>query len=67
MAIQELSKEEVAVVSGGAASLDGVWNLVGGLVTTVLSLPLLGTVVDLADKLVGTLSRVVGGLLGGRG
>ncbi|WP_162932130.1 hypothetical protein [Solimonas sp. K1W22B-7] len=54
MAIQELSREEVSAVSGGAGLLEGVLGLVGKLTTTPLVTNLL--------KVVG---KITSGLLGG--
>jgi len=51
MAIQELSREEVAAVSGGANLLAGVLGIVGNLVYSPLSLNLLKTVSRLLESL----------------
>lgn len=47
MAIQELSREEVSVVSGGASLLGTVLSLVG----KITSLPLVSTVLNLVGKI----------------
>ena len=57
MAIQELSREEVAAVSGGANLLDGVLGLVSKLVYSPLSLTLLKTVSRLLEALQPPLRR----------
>ncbi|MDD3765192.1 MAG: hypothetical protein PHP86_18000 [Nevskiales bacterium] len=67
MAIQELTREEVEVVSGGAsllAPLDGLLSLVGGLLETVLSVPPVQGLLGLVDGLTHALGGVVNGLLG---
>jgi len=57
MAIQELSREEVSAVSGGANLLDGVLGLVSKLVYSPLSLTLLKTVSRLFEALQPPLRR----------
>jgi hypothetical protein len=58
MAIQELSREEVSVVSGGA---DLVGGLLGGVLTVVGKL----LTNPLVENLLGALTKLTGGLLGG--
>ncbi|MDD5247385.1 MAG: hypothetical protein PHY45_00270 [Rhodocyclaceae bacterium] len=71
MAIQELSKEEINVVSGGALDLGGILgsllNPVLGLLSPVLGLvgSVLGTVTNLVGGLLNTVTGLLGGLLGG--
>lgn len=60
MAIQELSKQEINNVSGGALDLGGLLSPVLNLVTG-----LLGTVLNVVTGLVGTVLGLLGGLLGG--
>lgn len=63
MAIQELSKQEINEVSGGALDLGGllspVLNLVAGLVNTVV-----GLVTGLLNTVLGLVGGLLGGLLG---
>jgi len=54
MAIQELSREEVSAVSGGAGLLDGVLGIVGKIVTT-----------PLVSNLLSVVGKITSGLLGG--
>jgi phage-related protein len=65
MAIQELSKEEVAVVAGGALDLSGLLNgilgIVMGLVNAVVGI--LGGVLQMVTAVVGGVVNVVGTLL----
>lgn len=56
MAIQEISKEEIDVVSGGALDL-------GGLLSPVLGL--LSPVLNFVGGLLSTVTGLLGGLLGG--
>ena len=58
MAIQELSRAEVSVVSGGA-------GLVSGVVTGVVSLAGKLLTTPLVTSLLSTLTKVTRGLLGG--
>lgn len=69
MAIQELSKQEINEVSGGALDLGGLLEPVLGLVGTVLGVVtgVVNTVVTLVTGLLGTVLGLVGGLLGGLG
>lgn len=60
MAIQELSKSEVSVVSGGALDLGG---LLGSILTPVLGL--LTPVLNLVGGILTTVTGLLGGLLGG--
>jgi hypothetical protein len=60
MAIQELSKQEINEVSGGALDLGGLLTPVLGLVTGLID-----TVISLVTGVVGTVLALVGGLLGG--
>jgi len=60
MAIQELSKHEVAVVSGGALDLGG---LLGSILNPVLGL--LTPVLNLVGGILTTVTGLLGGLLGG--
>jgi len=60
MAIQELSKAEVSVVSGGALDLGG---LLGSILNPVLGL--LTPVLNLVGGILGTVTSLLGGLLGG--
>lgn len=60
MAIQEMSKEDIDVVSGGALNLGGLF---GGLLSPVLGL--LSPVLNLVGGLLGTVTGLLGGLLGG--
>ncbi|PPE71970.1 hypothetical protein C3942_20735 [Solimonas fluminis] len=61
MAIQELSREEVSMVSGGAdlvsGLLGGVLTVVGKLLTTPLVTNLLSTLTKLTGGLLGALKR----------
>jgi len=57
MAIQELSREEVSMVSGGA---DLVSGLLGGVLTVVGKL----LTTPLVNNLLSTLTKLTGGLLG---
>lgn len=69
MAIQELSKQEIGEVSGGALDLGGLLTPVLGVVNTVIGLVtgLVGTVISLVGGILDTVVGLVGGLLGGLG
>jgi hypothetical protein len=55
MAIQELSREEVSAVSGGANLVGGLVTGVLGLASKVLGLPLVANVLGVVTKLLGRL------------
>lgn len=61
MAIQELSREEVAVVAGGGGGVGGIVNSVLppvlGLVNTVLKLPLVENLLDAVGNTLNRLTR----------
>lgn len=57
MAIQELNREEVSAVSGGASLLTGVLSLVGSLVASPLVSGLLSTLTKITSGLLGALKR----------
>lgn len=57
MAIQELNREEVSAVSGGASLLTGVLSLVGSLVTSPLVSGLLSSLTKITGGLLGALKR----------
>lgn len=59
MSIQELSKQEIEAVSGGAIDLGG---LLGGLLSPVMGL--LQPVLGIVGGLVATVIGLLGGLLG---
>jgi phage-related protein len=69
MAIQQLSKEEVEVVSGGALDLSNLLGTVLGLVTGLINtvVGLVGTVLGLVTSLIGTVTGLVSGLVSSLG